>query len=257
MIIRTVHPSTEPSVPRRLTGGLLAIALACSLTGITPVAAQGTKSVKAREAVVATGEETKQALTDSLEQWGKILDGYNGIMDGSAKNTEKSYKTLLSDLKAVEGKGSTATKSLQKMDKQAQSFFKDWEKELEQFSSDSMKEKSMGMLEKDKAKYADFVDRMTQAGEVFAPVAQELNDQVLFLGRNLSPDGIEMMQDEAVKVNEMVEEAMAQVESLLAGAANVPAEEPSDLPHPAGMDEEDAGDDADMADEDSGDDDAS
>ena len=68
-----------------------AIALACTLTGITPVAAQGTKSVKAREAVVATGEEAKAALEDTLTSWGKILDGYNSIMDGSAKNTEKTY----------------------------------------------------------------------------------------------------------------------------------------------------------------------
>lgn len=255
--MKTANSNTGPGIALRLTGGLLTIALACSLAGITTVSAQGTKSVKAREAVVSTGEEAKQALTDSMEQWGKILDGYNGIMDGSAKNTEKSYKTLLSDLKAVEGKGSAATKSLQKMDKQAQSFFKDWEKELEQFSSDSMKEKSMGMLEKDQAKYADFVDRMTQAGEIFSPVAQELNDQVLFLGRNLSPDGIELMQDEAAKMNQMVEEAMAQVESLLAGAANVPADEPADLPHPAGMDEEDAGEGSDTTGEDSEGDDAS
>ena len=255
--MRTANSTTGPGAWRRLTGGLLVTALACGLIGITPVSAQGTKSVKAREAVVSTGEETKKALTDSLEQWGKVLDGYNSIMDGSAKNTEKTYKTLLSDLKAVEGKGEGAKKSLQKMDKQAQSFFKDWEKELDKFTSDSMKEKSTGMLEKDKANYADFVDRMTQAGEVFGPVAQELNDQVLFLGRNLSPDGIEMMQDEAVQMNEMVEEAMAQVESLLAGAENVPAEEPADLPHPAGMDEEDAGEGSDTAGEDSEDDDAS
>jgi hypothetical protein len=250
MIMIKFNPLSESGNLRPLAGGLLAIALVCGLTGITPVTAQGTKSVKAREAVVATGEESKAALEDSLTQWGKILDGYNSIMDGSAKNTEKTYKTLLSDLKAAEGKGANTTKSLTKMDKQAQSFFKDWEKELDQFSNESMKEKSTAMMDKDKAGYADFKDRMTQAGEVFAPVLQELNDQVLFLGRNLSPDGIEMLQDEATKMNEMVKEATAQVEALLAGAANVPAEEPADMPHPAAAeDAADGGADAEAEDQ--------
>ena len=74
---------------------------------------------------------------------------------------------------------------------------------------------------------------------------QELNDQVLFLGRNLSPEGIEMMQDDGAKMNDMVKEATTQVEALLSGAANVPAEDPADLPHPEGADAAaDSGDEA-------------
>jgi hypothetical protein len=64
---------------------------------------------------------------------------------------------------------------------------------------------------------------LTSASNEFAPVMQNLNDQILYLGRDLSPEAIADLADEAAELNAQAEAATAKVKEMLETAGKTQA----------------------------------
>ena len=142
----------------------------------------------------------------------------NAIINGEAKDNQKAYKKLVGDLKSTEKKINGSKKQVAALGKEADKFFKAWEQDLASISSESLREKSTGRMETAKKRYASLGETLTAAGQEFAPVIQDLNDQILFLGRDLSPEAIADLEDEAAALNEKAEATTAKVKDMLANA---------------------------------------
>ena len=67
-------------------------------------------------------------------------------------------------------------------------------------------------------RYATLGETLAEARDEFAPVVRNLNDQILYLGRDLSTEAIADLQDEAEELNQQAEEATARVTELLESA---------------------------------------
>jgi ElaB/YqjD/DUF883 family membrane-anchored ribosome-binding protein len=198
-------------------GALIAVAICCLLVG-TAADAQSKKNPKQAESLEKAGESSRAAVRDVVDNLDKLLAGYNSIIDGEAKNPQSTYKKLVSDLKGTEKKIDRAKKQLTALDKEASKFFKDWEKDLESISSDSVREKSARRMEDAKQRYASMGEVLGQASQEFAPVVKNLNDQILFLGRDLSPEAVADLQDEAEQLNRQAAEVTARVKQMLESA---------------------------------------
>jgi len=88
-----------------------------------------------------------------------MLKSYNAIVGGTSKNATSDYKKLANDLKATDKKIQSASKGTDALGKQSQKFFTQWEKELAEYSSDSMREKSQARLDAAKQKAAIYRPR--------------------------------------------------------------------------------------------------
>ena len=84
-------------------------------------------------------------------------------------------------------------------------------------------------METAKKRYASIGETLSQAGDEFAPVVQELNDQILFLGRDLSPEAVADLQDEAEALNQQATEVATKVKALVQSAGEVQAEADAEL----------------------------
>ncbi len=177
--------------------------------------AQDKKTAKQAESLEKAGEDAKQAVDDVLAHVVKMLEGYNEIIDGSAKNPQSAYKKLAGDLKSSDKMLKDATKKLESMEKEAGKFFAAWEADLQSFSSDSMKEKSQKRLDASKAKYEELGAALREAGQAFDPLVANLSDQILYLGRDLSPEAIADLQDEAAALNEQAKEVADTINGLM------------------------------------------
>jgi len=189
----------------------------CLVLGGTGVHAQK-KNAKAAESLAKSGENAKQAMNDLVGHLDKMLKGYNAIIDGSAKNTQSAYKKLASDLKSTEKMVQGAGKQLSALNKEAEKFFAAWDKDLKGFSNEDLKQKSQDRLDASKAKFAALGEALGQAGDAFGPLVQNLNDQILYLGRDLSPEAIADLADEAETLNQQAQEATDQVKKLMQSA---------------------------------------
>jgi hypothetical protein len=205
------------------------VALFCCLLAVTTVGAQSKKSAKQAESLEKAGESAKAAVQDVLDHLGEMLVGYNAIINGEAKNVQSAYKKLVSDLNGTNKKIDGAKKQLDGMNKEADKFFKAWEKDLESISSDSLREKSAGRLESAQTRYASIGESLAMARDEFAPVVQSLNDQILYLGRDLSPEAVADLQDEAEALNQQAAEVTERVETMLQSAADTQGEADTEL----------------------------
>ena len=214
-----------------------AVALCCVFTATT-AQAQSKKSAKQTASLEKAGEASKAAVQDSLGSLGSLLTGYNSIINGDAKDNQKAYKKLVGDLKSTQKKIDGSKKQVAALGKEADKFFKAWEQDLASISSESLREKSAGRMETAKKRYASLGETLAAAGQEFAPVIQNLNDQILFLGRDLSPEAIADLSDEAAELNEQAEAAIAKVKQMLEAAGKDQAEAEAEMEAPDAATEE-------------------
>jgi hypothetical protein len=205
------------------------IVAACCLLAFTMTSGQSKKSAKEAQSLEKAGTSAKAAVQDVVDHLGKMLAGYNSIIDGEAKNTQSAYKKLVDDHKAASKKIEAARKQLDGMNKEADKFFKAWEQDLESISSESLREKSAERLEHARDRYAAMGDTLAKAGAEFAPVLQNLNDQILYLGRDLSPEAVADLKDEAAALNQQVAEVTEKVKQMLQSATKAQQEAEEDL----------------------------
>jgi len=210
---------------------LIVISVCCLLAA--PVAqAQSKKSAKQTASLEKTGEASKAAVEDVLTGCGNLLSGYNSIIDGTAKDSQKAYKKLVGDLKSTEKKLDGARKQVASLSKEAEKFFKAWEQDLQSISSESLRDKSSARMEDAKKRYAELGEILTSASNEFTPVMQNLNDQILYLGRDLSPEAIADLSDEAAELNQQAEAATTKVKEMLETAGKTQAAADAELETP-------------------------
>jgi hypothetical protein len=210
-----------------LVATLVAVACVWAIVPTTP--AQSKKSAKQAESLEKSGESAKKAVEDVLVSLGGLLTGYNAIIDGDTTDTQGAYKKLVGDLKGTEKKIEGARKELSGLKKEADKFFKAWEADLASMSSESMREKSAARMEIAQQRYAAIGETLGKARKELAPVVQNLNDQVLYLGRDLSPDAIADLQDEAAALNQQAADATAKVKALLQSAGKAQEEAEAEI----------------------------
>jgi len=209
-------------------GAVLVVAVCCVLAATT-VAAQSKKSAKQTASLEKAGESSNAAVQDVLDSLGKLLTGYNSIINGTAKNPQSAYKKLVGDLKGTGKKIDGAKKQLGALSKEADKFFKAWEQDLASISSEGLREKSRKRMDAAKKRYASMGETLASAAEEFAPVIQNLNDQILYLGRDLSPEAVADLKDEAEALNQQADAATAKVKEMLQAAGKTQAEAEAEL----------------------------
>lgn len=204
------------------------VALCCVFTA-TIVQAQSKKSAKQAANLEKSGDAAKTAVQDVLTSVNGLLAGYNSIIDGEAEDNQKAYKKLVGDLKTTEKKTNGAKKKLASLSKDADKFFKAWEVDLQSISSESLRDKSAARMNDSKKRFAEIGEILTAASNEFAPVVQNLKDQILYLGRDLSPAAIADLGDEAAELNQQADAATARVKEMLEKAGNAKAEADAEL----------------------------
>lgn len=193
---------------------IITVALCCVFSAAN-VQAQSKKSAKKATSLEKSGDASKAAVQDVLTSVNGLLAGYNSIIDGGAKDNQKAHKKLVGDLKSTQKKIDGAKKQLTSLAKEADKFFKAWEQDLQSISSESLRAKSAARMEDAKKRYAEMGEILTAASNEFAPVVQNLNDQILYLGRDLSPEAIADLSDEAAELNQQAEAASTRVKEML------------------------------------------
>jgi DNA-binding ferritin-like protein len=210
-------------------GGAVLVVVVCCLLVFTTADAQSKKSAKQTESLEKAGDSAQEAVQDVLNDLRNLLTGYNSIITGEAKDPQSAYKKLVNNLKGTEKSIDGAKKKLAALNKEADKFFKAWEQDLANISSDSVREKSANRMEVAKKRYAAIGETLTKAQAELAPVVQNLNDQILYLGRDLSPEAVADLQDEAEELNQQAKEVAAKVKEMLQSAEKAQDEVEAEL----------------------------
>lgn len=168
--------------------------------------------------------QAKQQFASALEEFLSVTGVGGPGGSASTKELEGRYAKLKDALAASEKRAGAVRSRIGETKTVADALFKEWSKELSQYSNPQMKQASERQLADTKTQYARLVGAMDDAAAKMDPVLSAFRDQVLFLKHNLNARAIASLQatsdqlgaDVAALIKEM-EASIAEADAFIAG----------------------------------------
>lgn len=165
------------------------------------------KVVAARDDEKAAGEQFKDALTRLKE-----LTGYEG------GKLEKTYNALKSEYDDAASRADRVHKRVREVETVAEDLFTEWEKEIGQISTPSLRDASRRELGETRERYNDLHAALKRAENSMQPVLTKLNDQVLFLKHNLNAAAIASLKGESANIQADIARLIEDMNAAIAQA---------------------------------------
>jgi ElaB/YqjD/DUF883 family membrane-anchored ribosome-binding protein len=146
--------------------------------------------VEKREILVDRVGDASKAQEEAKEQFSSALDRFRAIVDFDGGDLEKMYDRLDRDFERSEDRAEAVRERVKSVEDVAADLFKEWRKELDQYTSAELRAKSQATLAETEDRYADLERVMRRSVASMEPVLGAMRDQVLFLKHNLNARAI-------------------------------------------------------------------
>lgn len=159
----------------------------CASTGIAVREKLGTPK---REQLVDRVDETRDAQENAKEQFATTLDELKALTTFDGGELESAYSRLKRQLDRSESRAEQVRDKITSVDRVARALFSEWEEELSEYTTESLRRASEQQLDETRNRYSEVITAMRRAESKMGPVLNAFNDQVLFLKHNLNARAI-------------------------------------------------------------------
>ncbi|MCP5519525.1 MAG: DUF2959 domain-containing protein [Verrucomicrobiales bacterium] len=161
----------------------------------------------ARQEQAQASEQFKDALTRLQE-----MTGFNG------GDLEQAYRKLQSDYDRCVDQADDVRSRIGAMNQVAEDLFTEWESELEEITTPSLRADSRRKLQDTRLRYAALYRSLNQAERSMEPVLVRFKDYVLYLKHNLNAQAVASLQGEAVDIQAEIQSLIDQMNASIAEA---------------------------------------
>lgn len=165
--------------------------------------------IAARDEQKEAGQQFKDALTRLKE-----LYGFQG------GELEKVYDGLKRDFDKSSARAEAVRKRVREVETFASDLFDEWEKELKQLSSESLRSRDREQLRETRRRYETLHEALKRAENSMEPVLTQFRDQVLFLKHNLNAQALSSLQKEALNIQDDISKLLAEMNQSIRQADN-------------------------------------
>ncbi|HOQ03892.1 MAG TPA: DUF2959 domain-containing protein [Anaerohalosphaeraceae bacterium] len=152
--------------------------------------------VPKRSQMVTEVAKARDAQNEAKEQVASALEQFSTELRFEGGDLEKKYKTLSSEYEKSRSKASAVSSRIERVKEVSEALFREWEKELTQYSSDRLRESSRRKLDQTRRYYETMMAAMERARDKMDPVLAAFRDQVLFLKHNLNARAVASLRQE-------------------------------------------------------------
>lgn len=188
---------------------------ACASTGIAINEAFGYAK---REQLVDRVQDAKAGQEAAREQFADALEEFMALTGAEGGDLERIYRRLDNQLDRCESRASTVRSRIDSVESVAGALFREWERELAEYESESLRAASEAQLIDTRAQYQSLLAAMERAEGTMEPVLQAFRDQVLFLKHNLNARAVASLQNEVVAIEGEVQNLIAEMNASIAEA---------------------------------------
>lgn len=171
-----------------------------------------------RDLLVSRVEDTRDAQQDVKEQFQSALEKFSAVVNFSGGELKEKYTELKEELEKSESKTKAVHKNIDDVENVSIALFEEWESELTQYSSDSLRRASKSKLDQTRQHYSKLIGSMKRAEARIEPVLTVFRDHVLFLKHNLNAQAIASLQDELVSVEADIASLIKEMDRSIAEA---------------------------------------
>ena len=174
--------------------------------------------VHKRDILVDRVKDANNAQIAAKDQFQDALTAFSSVIDFKGGKLEKKYNKLNKQYEKSEARAHQVRTKIVSIEQVAKDLFKEWHKELKQYSNQELRRASEQQYKATMRKYEQLIDRMNQAADKMDPVLSALHDQVLFLKHNLNSMAISSIQQEADKIEADISRLVKEMEASIAEA---------------------------------------
>ena len=201
---------------RTLTTLLLPLLLWLGGCESTYYAAMEKVGLEKRDILVDRVEDARDAQEDAQEQFTTALERYSALVDFDGGELQEVYENLNDEYEASEAAAERVRGRIDAIEDVAGDLFDEWEDELAQYSSASLRRDSEAKLRDTRRRYEQLIAAMRRAETRMDPVLDALRDNVLYLKHNLNASAIGALQGELGSIRADVDRLVAEMNTAIA-----------------------------------------
>lgn len=177
-----------------------------------------TEGVKETGQFVNAGDETSSAVGKARLQVQNTLAAYNALVTQPSKDMKGDFKKLLNGAKETGERVDDARERVTKMETAGDTYFAGRAAAIKGIQDADLREKGQQRLDESRKGYAGVMASLREAGQSLQKLRTDLDNQITFLGSDLTPSAMSSLKPEAQKFNERGAEALAKVDQAITTA---------------------------------------
>lgn len=174
--------------------------------------------VEKRDLLKSRVNKARNEQKEAGENFESALDRLKAITNFDGGSLERQYRSLQSSYDRSEEQAKNVRESVQKVETVAGDLFEEWEKEIGEIKTQSMRDSSRKRLSETKKRYGDMIGTLKSSSEKMDPVLSKLKDQVLFLKHNLNAQAVGSLKVESTRIQKEIESLVKDLEKSIASA---------------------------------------
>ena len=167
--------------------------------------------VHKRDILVDRVEDAKDTQEEAKEQFKNALEKFKSVRQFDGGKLEEVYNELNDEYETSAKLAKQIRDRIESIEDVSESLFEEWQEELEQYSSASLRQKSNEQLLKTRRQYNKLIRAMKKAETSIQPVLTIFNDQVLYLKHNLNAQAIQSLKGELNEIESNVSRLIAEM----------------------------------------------
>lgn len=168
-----------------------------------------------RDIMVDRVQNARDAQEEAKEQFESALEKFSSVLGFKGGDLDEKYEQLKAEYDESDTKASAVRTRIAAVEDVADDLFVEWEEELNQYTSSSLKRSSARKLRDTKKKYAQLIAAMKRAEKKIDPVLAAFQDQVLYLKHNLNAQAIASLQSELASIETDVARLIKEMEASI------------------------------------------
>lgn len=171
-----------------------------------------------RDILVDRVDDAREAQQAAKKQFESALAQFIAVTDFSGGELEQQYNKLKGEFEDSESRADTVRKRIADVERVAQDLFKEWERELTEYTDPELRRESQRQLNLTRARYRELIGAMKRAERKLDPVLAAFRDRVLFLKHNLNARAIASLKSERAKMQADIATLVADMNRSIAEA---------------------------------------
>jgi len=168
-----------------------------------------------RDILIDRIEDTQEAQQEGQEQFKSALEQFKSVVNFDGGELEKVYNRLNDEYEASEKAAESIRNHIDDVESVAEALFEEWQDELEQYSSASLRRDSQKQLNATKRQYQRLLSSMQRAEKSINPVLTTMKDNVLYLKHNLNARAISSIKGELATINRDVSALLSNMQKAI------------------------------------------
>jgi hypothetical protein len=177
-----------------------------------------TEGIKETENFVNAGESTSSAVSKARAQIGKTLDAYNALVTQPSTDMKSDYKKLMAAAKDTDQKVDDARERVTKMETAGGTYFAGRAATIKDIQNEGLRKQAQQRLSQNQSDYAAMMASLKDAGQSLQTLRTDLDNQITYLGSDLTPSAMTSLKPQAQKLNERGAQVLAKTDQAIATA---------------------------------------